>query len=60
MSAYLRTKDVAKALGVHPQTILNWARSGKLPHIKASDRVWLFDPEAIKAVLETQTTPAAS
>lgn len=54
--AFYAPKEVAELAGVHPTTILNYIRDGKLYAVKLSERTYriplrsvrkLLDPEAI-------------
>ncbi|MEX2150531.1 MAG: helix-turn-helix domain-containing protein [Steroidobacteraceae bacterium] len=48
----LTTEDVARMLGVTPQTIANWRQSGRhnLPHFKI-DRMVRYDPADVEDFL---------
>lgn len=54
--AFYSPKDVAQLAGVHPTTILNYIRDGKLSAVKLSERTYriplrsvlqLLDPESL-------------
>lgn len=48
LPAYLSLRQVAELFGVHPNTVRNWERSGKLPAVKISSRGdRRFDKEAV-------------
>ena len=34
----LSTKEISQALGVHPETVRRWIRTGRLPAMKATQR----------------------
>jgi predicted site-specific integrase-resolvase len=40
----------ADRLGVHPETIKRWARSGKVPARKNFAGHWLLDPQDIDSI----------
>lgn len=44
--------DIASSLGVHPETVLQWARQGRIPRLRVSGKVVRFDPVAVLAALE--------
>ena len=50
----LSVKQVALALGSHPQTIYGWVTEGKLPHVRIVSRV-KFDGHAIADWLDKRT-----
>jgi excisionase family DNA binding protein len=50
----LSVKQVALALGSHPQTIYGWVTEGKLPHVRIGSRV-KFDGHAIADWLDKRT-----
>jgi len=41
------SEEVGNLLGVSRQTVLNWAKRGRLPGIKLGDRVIRFDPTSL-------------
>ena len=49
----LSVNDVAELLGLHPQTVRDFAGDGKLPGFKVG-RAWRFKPSDIEAYLERQ------
>ena len=51
----LDTKTVARLLGVHPKTVLRYARSGLLPGISYARR-WRFRKKDIEDWIEMQAT----
>lgn len=49
---YLTIKEVAKILGVTPQTLRNWDKSGKLkPYRNPINNYRVYKPEQIKLFL---------
>lgn len=50
----LTVKQVAEALGAHPQTIYGWVSEGKLPHVRVGSRV-KFDGYALANWLDQRT-----
>lgn len=38
----IRTKEVAKRLGITPVLVYNWCREAKMPHIRVN-KTFLFD-----------------
>lgn len=48
MDKYLTPDDVAAALQVHMETVLRWARTGKLPGSKIG-KLWRFRPSDVDA-----------
>ena len=47
----LDVREVVTLLGVHQQTIYEWAWAGKIPHIRVGARI-KFDPRALAAWIE--------
>jgi excisionase family DNA binding protein len=50
----LSVRQVAEALGSHPQTIYSWVNAGKLPHVRVGNRV-KFDGHVIADWLDKRT-----
>jgi len=50
----LTTDEIAKALRVSKHTIYEEVRSGRLPVIRISDRVWRFSKWAVEKWIESQ------
>lgn len=48
----LRPQDVARLLYVHPRTVSQWARDGRIPSILTPGGHRRFAPEVIQAILE--------
>ena len=48
----LTTEDLAERLGVSPGTVVQWARSGRIPEIRPSERIRRFDYDDVLAVLK--------
>lgn len=51
----LDAKAVGRILGLHPQTILRYARAGLLPGFRYN-RLWRFRKSDITAWIETQAS----
>jgi excisionase family DNA binding protein len=51
MPTYVTTREAAKRLGCHPETLRRWADTGKIPHIRTSSGQRRYD---IDAYLRTQ------
>jgi excisionase family DNA binding protein len=47
-----RARELAELLSVSPGSVYSWARSGRIPVIRASHRVFRFDADAVLAALE--------
>ena len=49
----LKTREVAKKIGVHPETIKRWIRQGKVatPH-RDRNGWYVFDEQDIKIIME--------
>jgi excisionase family DNA binding protein len=45
---FLTPKEVAGILGVHPKTVHQWLRTGKLPGTKISYRAWRIPRSALE------------
>lgn len=54
----LSPRQVADALGVHPETVRRWIRSGKVPAIKATARTIRVRSEVLESLM-TQATKSA-
>ena len=50
----LTVRQVAEALGSHPQTVYSWVAEGKLPHVRVGSRV-KFDGHVIADWLDKRT-----
>ena len=48
----LTAAELADRLAVSARTIREWARSGRIPEVRASERVRRFDYEAVVAALK--------
>ncbi|MBB1074766.1 IS607 family transposase [Rhodoferax sp. 4810] len=46
MSTYVTTREAAKRLGCHPETLRRWADAGKIPHIRTSSGQRRYDVDA--------------
>jgi excisionase family DNA binding protein len=47
----MTTRQVAEWLSVAPHTVSGWAKSGRVPAIRVSNR-WRFDREALEVALK--------
>ncbi len=47
----IKKKELAKRLSVSPRTIDEWVRNRKIPYLQISPRFYLYDFEAVLAVL---------
>jgi len=47
----IRKKELAARLSVSPRTIDEWVRLQKIPHYRISSRFYLYDFQAVLAVL---------
>ena len=45
-------REIAEILGVSTWTVYGWARSNRIPVIRATDRIVRFDVDAVRAALE--------
>jgi excisionase family DNA binding protein len=45
-------REIAEILGVSTWTVYDWARSGRIPAIRATPRIVRFDADAVLAALE--------
>jgi excisionase family DNA binding protein len=45
-------REIAEIVGVSTWTVYSWARSKRIPVIRATDRVVRFDADAVLAALE--------
>jgi excisionase family DNA binding protein len=53
----LTARAVAEQLGLSPETVLRWARLGRLPAIHLSNRAIRFREAELEAWLEQRTAP---
>lgn len=51
----LRINNVAKRTGVSERTLRHWAATGRLPAKRAGKKIWVFDPDAIKAFMRRRS-----
>lgn len=59
LDGYLRIKEAAEYLGVSPNTLRNWGRSGKLTERRhPMNRYRLYAKEELDALLNEAETPA--
>jgi len=54
----LSPRQVADALGVHPETVRRWIRSGKVPAIKATARTIRVRSEVLESLMAQATKSA--
>ncbi len=52
-------RDVAAHLGIQAATVYRWAAQGKLPCVRAGDRL-LFDPAAVERWIAARVRPEQS
>jgi excisionase family DNA binding protein len=45
-------REIAEILGVSTWTVYSWARSKRIPVIRATERIVRFDADAVLAALE--------
>jgi excisionase family DNA binding protein len=45
-------REIAEIVGVSTWTVYSWARSKRIPVIRATDRIVRFDADAVLAALE--------
>lgn len=45
-------KEMAAILRVHWRSVINWARSGRIPSIQITPRILRFQPEEVLAALQ--------
>jgi excisionase family DNA binding protein len=50
----LTAEELAERLAVSERTVRQWARSGRIPEVRASQRVRRFDYEAVVAALKSK------
>lgn len=53
----LTAREVADSLGLSPETVLRWARTGKLPSVRLSNRAIRFPQAAIDRWVAERATP---
>lgn len=59
--ALLNTRMVASWLRLHPETVLKWAREGKLPSLKLPSGAIRYDPDQLETWLaERESWPGDS
>lgn len=56
----LTTGEVARAFGVHPSTVLDWAESGKLRCFKTPGGNRRFHRADVEALMQSEPTEQAS
>lgn len=55
----LRTRDVAEEYDVTPETVMEWARTGKLPSIRTPGGQYRFRSNDVEALLQGDDQPSA-
>ena len=58
MTRYLSTRQAAELLGVHPTTVRNWIRAGKLEAIRLPGGQLRIDVQALDRLRGTTITAA--
>jgi excisionase family DNA binding protein len=53
----LTTREVAERLAFTPETVLRWARSGKLPAVYLSSRAIRFRETDVDELIDRRATP---
>jgi excisionase family DNA binding protein len=53
----LTTEELADRLVVSPRTVIEWARAGRIPEIRASSRIRRFDYGDVVAALKANVHP---
>ena len=52
----LTTEELADRLAISPRTVVEWARAGQIPEIRASSRIRRFDYADVVAALKANPT----
>ena len=52
MDRWMTAEELARDLGVSPGTVMGWAKSGRIPVIRASRRIYRFDLDEVIAALK--------
>ena len=60
MPKYIRSDQLAEQLGVARSTVRKWARERRLPCLRPSPRVTLFDPIEVQRVLAREAVTEAA
>ena len=53
----LTTEELADRLAVSSRTVVEWAKSGRIPQVRASQRVRRFDYEDVVGALKRNIPP---
>jgi len=53
----LTTEELADRLAISPRTVIEWARAGRIPEIRASSRIRRFDYVDVVAALKANPNP---
>jgi excisionase family DNA binding protein len=48
----MTAEELAERLAVSPRTVIEWAKSGRIPEVRASERIRRFDYEDVVAALK--------
>ena len=59
MERYLTCADVAERMGVHPETVRRWCKSGDLPSFKLGPRIWRIAASDLAAYQQAHTSQQA-
>jgi|GEM_PF-1624341 len=52
----MTTEELADKLAISPRTVIEWARTGRIPEIRASSRIRRFDYSDVVAALKANST----
>ena len=55
MSEYISTKEVAKRLGITPQSVANWTEKGLIPIAIKMQRTFRYDWNAVEKAVQSHT-----
>lgn len=51
----LTAEELADRLAVSPRTVIEWAKTGRIPEVRASERIRRFDYDAVVEALKGGT-----
>lgn len=54
MKKLIKTEELARLMDVHPHTVRLWAKEGRIPYIKLSERDFRYDYDDVIAKLEVK------
>lgn len=54
----LTAEELAERLAVSPRTIIEWAKSGRIPEVRASERIRRFDYKDVIEALKAREVEA--